>query len=180
MAAGIFSYQKLKWMNSQYVRSMPDSQLADRLLPVLINSGQTLVHDFELQQLGRIVPHIKERMELLNDVPVQLEFLFKRPFERDLQQMVSKHVEKAQIGPILDLTADKFENLKDFSAPAIETSLKEVVDTLGLQMGGVFICVRVAILGKKATPPLAPSIEILGKDEAIKRLKEAKVLVESL
>jgi glutamyl-tRNA synthetase len=179
-SAGVFSYKKLNWMNAQYVRNMTDKVLADRLIPILLGAGHTISEPAEVEKLVKIVPHIKERMERLTDAPVQLEFLFKQPFERDMGQMLSKQVQKADISKILAATEEKFAKLATFDAPAIDTALKEIVEELGLPMGGVFICVRVALLGKKATPPLAPSIEILGSKEALKRIEEAKLLAEKL
>ena len=177
MSAGVFSYKKLSWMNAQYLRAMPDANLAKVLQPVLIAAGHSLNSETVLK-LEQIVPHIKERMELLTDGPPQLEFLFKTPFQRDLSQMLSKQVQKSDISRILSAAEDKFAKITNFIAPAIDTALKEIVEETGLAMGGVFICVRVALLGKKATPPLAPSIEILGQKEAINRLKETKLLSE--
>lgn len=180
MSAGVFSYKKLNWMNSQYLRKLPDVELAIRLRPLLVGAGHSINDEADFAKLEKIVPHIKERMELLTDAAAQLEFLFKHPFKRDLDQMLSKNVQKGEILTILNSTEKKLLNLSSFEAPAIDTALKEIVEELGLAMGAVFICIRVALLGKKATPPLAPSIAILGKDEAIKRLQEAMMLAEKL
>ena len=119
-------------------------------------------------------------MERLTDAAPQLEFLFKEPFARELQQLFSKQVQKPEAATILKLAATKLGSLEDFSPVKIDSTLREIVEETSLPMGGVFIAVRVSVLGKKATPPLAESISVLGREETVKRLQEAESLVKNL
>ena len=178
MAAGVFSYQKLNWMNSQYLRKLSDEDLASRVLPYLLEAGHRVAGREE--KLTAIIPHLKERMERLTDAAPQLEFLFKEPFARELQQLFSKQVQKPEAATILKLAATKLGSLEDFSPVKIDSTLREIVEETSLPMGGVFIAVRVSVLGKKATPPLAESISVLGREETVKRLQEAESLVKNL
>lgn len=183
-SAGVFAYEKLNWMNAQYLRALDNDDLCKRLLPYLEKDGLKVETEEKRKTLQFIVPHIKERIEKLNEASPLLEFLFKEPFERDLKLLFSKQVGKNEALAILDNGVEKLQSLGDFSGPSTESAqlvdqaLKQVANELGLPMGGVFIAIRIAVTGKKITPPLIESILALGKSETIKRLREARALVE--
>ncbi len=178
-AAGIFAYDKLNWMNAQYLRALPDKELAARFLPFLQRDGLTISSPKDLELLDFITPHIKERVERLDQAAPLLELLFKEPFERELSLIFSKHIGKEKAVAILDKAAEKLQSLANFSGPEIDAALRAVVSELGLPMGGVFITVRIAVTGKKITPPLIESILALGQTETLKRLREARPLIEA-
>jgi len=178
-AAGIFAYDKLNWMNAQYLRALPDAELARRIRPFLQRDGLKVETESEQKLLEYIVPHIKERIERLDQAAPLLEFLFKEPFERDLSQMFSKHVDKEKAVRILDKGGEKLQSLANFTGPEVDSALRAAVEELGLPMGAIFSTVRIAVTGKKITPPLIESILALGPEVTLRRLKEARSLVEA-
>jgi len=178
-SAGVFAYDKLDWMNAQYLRALPAQELAARLTPYLTAAGLEVLSDPAKATLEFIAPHISERIERLDQAAPLLEFLFKEPFVREMKLLFSKQVGKPEALRILDTLADKFESLEEFSAATVDKALKDAVLELGLPMGGVFIAVRIAVTGKKITPPLVESILALGKAKVVERLKATRPLVEA-
>jgi glutamyl-tRNA synthetase len=177
-SAGVFAYDKLDWMNAQYLRALTGDELAERLIPYLLAAGHDIESNSAREQLRFIAPYISERIERLDQAPPLLEFLFKKPFVRELEQLFSKHVTPARAPEILDFVANKLETLPSFSRESVDQALKDCVAELNLPMGAIFIAVRIAVTGKKITPPLVESIIALGQQETSKRLRDTISLVK--
>jgi glutamyl-tRNA synthetase len=75
--------------------------------------------------------------------------------------------------PMLAAADEALATLEPFEAAAIETALREAADGLGLKPRQAFQPVRVAVTGSKVSPGLFESIELLGRDEALERLRSA-------
>jgi glutamyl-tRNA synthetase len=174
-AGGIFSYEKLKWMNGIYIRSLTAADLEARLRPFLVSAG---LHVDE-EKLKRITPHIQPRLELLPDAIPLVEFLFKDTIERDLSAMLKKGMDAATAREICSRGAEALAALPAFDAASIEAALRKLAEDFGLASGPVFTVVRIAITGQKVTPPLFESIFALGQPESVHRLKETADLLAS-
>ena len=61
---------------------------------------------------------------------------------------------------------------KDFTRGAIETALRPIAEKVGLKVGPMLSVIRVAVTGKKITPPLFESLEALGKEVTLERIRE--------
>jgi glutamyl-tRNA synthetase len=173
-AGGIFSYDKLKWMNGMYIRNLTPEDLAARLRPFLEGAGL----DVDDERLTRIVPHIQSRMELLPDAIPLVEFLFKDTIERDLGAMLKKGTDAAKAREVSVKAADALQALPAFEVANIEAALRQVADESGVPSGVVFTVVRIAITGKKVTPPIFESVFALGQAESVQRLKETAELLK--
>ncbi|MBL8296259.1 MAG: glutamate--tRNA ligase [Bryobacterales bacterium] len=167
-AGGVFSYDKLKWMNGMYIRSLTPKDLEGRLRPFLAAAGLA-VDDVKLQ---RIVPHIQPRLELLPDAIPLVEFLFKETIERDLGAMLKKGIDAAKAREICARAADAFQALPEFDASSAEAALRALAEEFGLAAGPVFTVIRIALTGQKVTPPLFESIYALGREQSVRRLRE--------
>ena len=115
---------------------------------------------------------VKERVKVIPEILPMVRFLFEDDIEIEVDSMITKKVDKATATSIIEATIAKFETMEDFSLAEIEKNLKEVVSDLELKMGAVFVTVRIAVTGAKATPPLFDSILALGKEKVLKRLSE--------
>jgi len=172
-AGGVFSYEKLKWMNGMYIRALAPDELAKRLTPFLERAGLVV----DNAKLARIAPHVQERMELLPDAVPFIDFLFKESIERDMPSMLKKGMDAPTAATICAKTAEALESLPAFETPAIEAAIRATAEALGLQPGNAFLVIRIAITGKKVTPPLFESIYALGAPQAIARLRETAALL---
>lgn len=168
-AGGVFSYDKLKWMNGMYIRSLAPADLQSRLKPFLTAAGL----DVDDTKLERITPHIQPRLELLPDAIPLVSFLFKDKIDRDIPAMLKKGMDAATAKRICERAAEMFAELPSFDAASAEAALRKLAEEFGLATGPVFIVIRIAITGQKVTPPLFESIYALGQQQSIQRLEEA-------
>ncbi|MDX2153308.1 MAG: glutamate--tRNA ligase [Bryobacteraceae bacterium] len=172
-AGGMFSYDKLKWMNGMYIRSLALEELERRLRVFLLAAG-VAVDD---EKLKRITPHIQQRMEVLPDAVPLVEFLFKDKIERDLGAMLKKGMDVAKAREICLRGAEAVAALTPFDAAGIEAACRKLAEEMGLASGPVFTVFRIAVTGQKVTPPLFESIYALGQAESVQRLRETADLL---
>jgi glutamyl-tRNA synthetase len=160
-------------MNGVYIRKLPVADLEKRLQPFLAAAGLQV----DEEKLTRITPHIQARLELLADAVPLVDFLFRNEIERDLTAMLKKGMDAVRAREICEKTAEALAALRTFEAASIEAALRETADQSGVPSGPVFTVVRIAITGKKVTPPLFESIYALGQTQSIRRLKETAELL---
>lgn len=172
-AAAVFSFEKLNWMNGMYIRSMPNDELVKRIRPHLEQAGFTI--DDAL--LTAITPHIKERMTVLTEAPSLVEFLFNPQLEPDIAAMMQKNVDAAKATEILSAVRAELSTAESFVLTSIEALLKRVAEKLSLNPGVVMLTTRIAVTGRKATPPLLESIEVLGRARSLSNIDRALVML---
>jgi glutamyl-tRNA synthetase len=172
-AGGVFSYEKLNWMNGVYIRNLTPDELELRLRPFLTHTGLSV----DSEKLRRIVPQIQPRLQLLPDAVPLVDFLFQDAIERDLPAMLKKGMDAPKAREICQAAAEKLTALATFEAPAIEAALREVAEAAGGKSGPVFTVIRIAVTGKTVTPPLFESIYALGQQQTVNRLRETVALL---
>jgi glutamyl-tRNA synthetase len=154
--APVFDPVKLDWMNGEYIRQMDNEMLKDRIMK-FIGDG------YSESLVMKTIPFIKERIKRLSDYVPLTEFLFKAPetYEVDLKSK----------SDLFKKIAARLETVADWKADKIGEAMMAVCEETQTKRGEFFMLVRVAITGKKISPPLNDSMEILGKEESLKRLK---------
>ncbi len=172
-AGGVFSYDKLKWMNGVYIRNLSAPDLQARLRPFLVSASLQI----DDEKLTRIIPHIQPRLELLPDAVSLIDFLFKDHIDRDLGSMLKKGMDAPAASAICNKAADRLTEIPTFDAASIEAVLRQVAEESSAKIGPVFTVVRIAVTGKTVTPPLFESIFALGRAQTVQRLKETANLL---
>ena len=117
-------------------------------------------------------PLVQERSTVLSDAALMLRFLFvdDAAFAPD-PDAAGKNL-GADAAPVLEAALTSLDALDKWSAPQIETALKEaLVDGLGLKPRKAFAPVRVAVTGRTVSPPLYESMELLGRERSLARLR---------
>ncbi|MDH4208903.1 MAG: glutamate--tRNA ligase, partial [Anaerolineae bacterium] len=159
----VFSRQKLDWMNGVYIRGLGQHDLAARLLPYLLQAG--LKADEEM--VGRLVPLVQERMKVLHDAVELLDFFFKEDLDYQTDWLVGKKMDTADSLEALRRVIDVLEHVPSFDEEALEKSLRELTEQLGLKAGQLFGIIRVAVTGKQVAPPLFGTLSILGLERTL-------------
>jgi glutamyl-tRNA synthetase len=167
----MFDNQKLEALNGWYIRQLPPEELARRLQPFLARAGHP---DADLDLLTRAAPLIAERITRLDQGPDMLGFLLEEQVQLDPEEAAKVLTEEAR--GFLDAVAKVLEPLEPWSAEAIERALRELADERGLKPRKAFQPVRLAVTGRLVSPPLFESIELLGRDRTLARLKRARDL----
>ena len=156
-----FDYQKLDWMNGVYLRELSPEEYAHRLLLWLGENG----YDWDAELVTRAAPLVQEKIAKLSEFPGFAGFLFG-----------NVEPDSADLGggaPMLAAADAALASLEPFEATAIETALRAAADRLGLKPRQAFQPIRVAVTGSKVSPGLFESIELLGRETTLSRLRAA-------
>ncbi len=169
-AAAVFSMDKLKWLNGQYIKEMPAGKLTDLIVPFLKDRGY-LSADFDRQRLEKIVDLFKVRMSTLTDFLEWADFVFVDKLtvgDEVRQQHLSNDRSKE-----FQILSERVNRLDTFDAASLEKTFRDLVAELGIQASELVHPVRVALTGKTIGPGLFDTMAILGKEKTVQRLREA-------
>lgn len=158
--APIFDLVKLEWMNGIYVRQKSIRQLADQILEFYMKKNINL----DKKIVEKTIPLIQERIKKLSDYLPLCEFFFQ-------PQLTSEVGILSANKDLFKKISEKLSLVSDWKANIIGEKMMELVKKEKMKAGEFFMILRMAITGKKITPPLNESMEILGKDECLKRIK---------
>jgi glutamyl-tRNA synthetase len=156
-----FDYEKLDWLNGVYLRALDPEQYADELVAYLRGEG----YDWDEELVRRAAPIVQEKIERFGQFPEFAGFLF-REVEPDPALLDGG-------APVISAARDQLADVDPFSAAEIETALRELAAELDLSPRKAFEPIRIAVTGSKVSPGLFESIELLGKDETLRRLSAA-------
>jgi glutamyl-tRNA synthetase len=168
----IFDVEKLDWINGVYIRDMSPSEFVDRMVPWLEAAGLATADDVAGRRswFERLAPLVSERIKRMDEIAAKSAFLFSMPeIEESAREKV---LAKEDAGRAL-AAASLILAECDWTAESIEAALRELPEQLELKPKVVFQAVRVAITGSTVSPPLFESLELLGRDESVKRLDTA-------
>jgi glutamyl-tRNA synthetase len=154
-AGARFDWEKLNWINGEYIRRLDDEELVRRLQPFLPRLDETTIR--------RAVAALKTRMTKLADAADLLEYLWTDPQPPALE------------AEAMDFIRAAIATLKDVSwePAAIHEKLLAVVETAGAKPNKVFMPIRLAVTGKKISPPIDYTLALLPKEVAMSRLQRA-------
>jgi glutamyl-tRNA synthetase len=154
-----FDYAKLDWMNGVYLRELTADQYAERLLTWVREQG----YDWPDELVRAAAPIVQEKISRLDEFPAFAGFLF-HDVEPDPALLDA---------PILRAAEGALAAIDPWSADGIEAALKRLCDELGEKPRVVYMPIRVAVTGSAVSPGLYESLELLGKEEALSRIRAA-------
>jgi glutamyl-tRNA synthetase len=167
----VFDLDKLHWLNGHYIREMPADEMAERILPYLVEADVVPepVTDADRSMVRRATPLVQERIGLLSEAVGMMGFLFVDKVDLD-PDAAAKQLGPDQ-RPVVEAARNALVDLAEWSASAIESALRAaLVEGLGLKPKNAFGPVRVAVTGRTVSPPLFESLELLGKERSLARL----------
>ncbi|MFR9800819.1 glutamate--tRNA ligase [Pseudonocardia sp. RS010] len=167
--AARFDLKKAEAINAAHLRALEPADFARRLVPYLSAEGVAVSGDDPV--LAAAAPLVQERSQVLSDAARMLRFLFVAEEDFVLDADAAAKTLGPDAVPVLAAAVKGLEQVEDWSAAAIEESLKaSLVDGLGLKPRKAFGPVRVAVSGRTVSPPLYESMELLGRDRSMRRL----------
>ena len=184
-APAVFNIEKLTWMNGVYIRSMAAEELAERLLPFLERPADEggladdVARPLDRAYLGRIIPLVQERIKRLDDGAELVGFFLEEPSAYDPSQVQQKGMDVAGTAGALTAASARVEALDAWTSDALEGVLRPLAVELGVKTGQLFGTLRVAVTGRTAAPPLFETMEVLGRDRCLARMRRALAAVES-
>ncbi len=169
----IFDLKKLGWLNGHYIRSLPTAELADRIVAFHVQAG-ALAADPPAQHVEIIraaTPLVAERISLLSETVPMLAFLLAGDDEFTVDDEARATLPQDAPG-ILGAALVALNELSFWEHDAIHRTLRAVlVDEMGLKPRVAFGPVRVAVTGKRVSPPLFESMELLGREVSLRRIE---------
>jgi glutamyl-tRNA synthetase len=164
-----FDLKKAEAINADHMRLLPVEELTHRVVPFLQAAGVVTdpVDDADAQLLELAMPLVAERMNKLTEAAPMLGFLFTDELEQvDEIDEAGRDVVRA--------AHEALAALGTWSTADIEAALRQaLVEKLGLKPRLAFGPVRIAVTGRKVSPPLFESLELLGRDRSLARLASA-------
>jgi len=163
-AGAKFDIQKAQWFNQQYLRAKSDDELASYLLDSLKKEGI----DCSREKATKIAAVMKERVTFPNDFWAQGKFFFYSPTSFD-EGIVSKKWNDDAVR-FIGAYKDAVSTVSSFDALNAKSTLEEVSASTGIGTGKILQALRLSITGAGAGPDLMMIMEIIGKDEVVKRI----------
>jgi glutamyl-tRNA synthetase len=163
------NFAKLDHFNATHIRMLQTEDLAERVKPYFLHEG-LVVDDIKLL---KIVPLIRERLVTLDDCLPFAAWFFKESIQPNPIDLIAKDLTAADSLIIFRQACEIIINLPFITPANSEPPMRALVEQLGLSPSQVFGILRAAITGQIVSPPLFDSMEIVGKEKVLERIKNA-------
>lgn len=162
-----FDLDKARWFNHQYLISKSNAELAQLLLPILVENGISTT----VEKLETLVSITKDRCHFIKDFVPQLSFFFEAPTEYD--ETVVKKRWNSETPAQLNSISEILSNTIPFDKTIAHDNVMDYIQKNGLNTGAVMNCLRLSIVGAAKGPDLFEIIEFIGVAETISRVNKA-------
>jgi glutamyl-tRNA synthetase len=160
---------KALWLNGMHLRALPVEELARALKPFIQAAG------FEISdaKLLAMTPLIQERIKTLRDVlTVGNFFLVDELPPYQASELIPQKGDAKMAAAALQKGLDALGTV-EFTHEAIEQALRSAAKEMGVKAGQLFQPIRVAVCGRKEAPPLFQTLEVLGRETCLRRIRQA-------
>jgi glutamyl-tRNA synthetase len=164
-SGSVFDMTKLVWMNGHYIRALTIDALTDRVMPYT---------RYSREQARAVLPILQDRLKLLSEFDDLASFFFAEP-GYDVSLFPTKQMSRAEL-------RDRLERARAWHAAqpwpwdkeAWEAGIRRLAEDEGFKKAGdLFMLLRVAVTGRKESPPLFETMQILGRDASLARMDAA-------
>ncbi len=178
----MFNKEKLEWMNGQYMQNMPVPELAGRLAEWLEKPEAEgglpdhIQRPLDLEYTASIVPLVRERVKLLPEARDMMAFFYlPAGVDPDADALAGKTLkdDRARAQLLASESLVTAERLESWTVEALTEAYSSLAERLEASRRDLFGLIRVAVTGRTVAPPLFETMEILGKDRCVLRLREA-------
>ncbi|TLS68589.1 glutamate--tRNA ligase [Mariprofundus erugo] len=162
-AAARFDQQKLDWLNAHWLREADAAAIVDevaRLLAVDTAAGP---------DLAAVIPALQERSKNLVELAEGARFFYVAPTSYQ-EQAVKKNFRDSS-WPLLESFISAIEAMEDYSGAAVHAQIQSICEAEGVNMGKLAQPVRILVSGGPVSPPIDLTLDLLGKDETLARLR---------
>jgi len=162
-----FDLDKCLWLNGQYVHQMSLERFGELSLPFLANAN---IKTPDKDYLLRVLALVRERVKLFQEVPQWVDYFFTDDYPYDPSAVAKALGKPGALDRLAQLT-EAFREIPDWSAEALEATLKGAAAKAGLKTGEFIHPARVAVSGRAIGPSLYHMLEVLGRDRVLSRLE---------
>jgi len=165
-----FDMKKLEAINGDKIRALTIDEFLDWSLPFLTKAGVVSGSADEIALVKLALPLIQERIIMLSEVPAMLKFLFVKNFEVEADSLAKITDDASK--QVLERSLKELEPLATWTHESIEAALRSsLIEEMGLKPRIAFGAVRIATTGSTISPPLFESMELLGKEASLARIR---------
>ncbi|MEU8169510.1 glutamate--tRNA ligase [Micromonospora sp. NPDC049004] len=173
-----FDEKKLRAFNGEYIRALPVPEFIDACQPWLTGTG-TLApppwqpEEFDADAFAAVAPLAQTRIAVLSEIVPNVDFLFlASPL---IDEAAWTKTMKDGSADLLDSAVAAFEALESWDAESLKSTLEAVGAERGLKLGKTQAPVRVAVTGRTVGLPLFESLEVLGRERTLTRMRAARL-----
>ncbi|MGW4245670.1 glutamate--tRNA ligase [Nocardia sp. NPDC004722] len=168
-----FDQKKADALNGEHIRRLTPGDFAHRLREYLTQHGH-IGAEIDEKLFETAADLVQTRMKVLSEGWDLLKFLFIKPEDFVIDEAAKAKNLKADAAPVLQATVKALEGVSEWTAVPLEEALKgALIEDLGLKPNKAFAPVRVAVTGSHISPPLYESLELLGRELTLDRLRAA-------
>jgi len=171
-SASVFNPDKLNWLNAHYIKTGDPERLADLLLPHLSSRAVSTLNG---PGLVDVVRTLQERAQTLEEMADRSVFYYNAPASYDEAALAK--FDKAHLAAVYGVVAGKLSAAGAASAAEFDQIFKDICTENGWKMGQVGQPVRIALSGGTQAPGIGEIIQVLGAEEAVRRINAARELV---
>ena len=174
-SAGVFDLQKLLALNADHIQAATPAALAPQLRPFLAARG---VQEPPEDYLQAVIETLQTRSKTLLEMADGARFYFQKEIRYD-DKAAQKFLKPAIKEPLAFLIT-QLEELDRFTESAVENAFVKTMDKTGLKLGKIAQPVRVALTGTTVSPGIFEIIQVLGREETLKRLDQAVAFISRI
>lgn len=170
------NFQKLDHFNATHIRLLTTEDLAARLKPYFTRQNLVVNDD----TLLKIIPLIRERLTTLDDCLAFGSFFFLDQVNPTPEDLIAKGLDAKGSAEIAKKSYEILSGLSSIDHATAEPPLRAYVESSGLNANQIFGVLRVATTGQKVSPPLFESMEIIGREKCLQRIKHSIEILEHI
>lgn len=167
-AASAFNTEKLLWINQHYIKKADPAHLARLLSP---HMGELGIDPASGPDLVEVVRAQQERAQTLVEM-AEISAFFYRDYEAFEEKAAKKHLRAVALEP-LRVMREQLAGIDDWAGETLHQAVIDVSESLELKMGKVAQPLRVAVVGRAASPGIDVTLELVGKDASLRRIDRA-------
>ena len=163
------NFTKFDHFNGLHIRVLTDEDLESRIEPFFVRAGLAP----SKEKLLKITPILKERLGTLDDAVDMAGFFFRDEVIPIYDDLIAKGLTAEQSAEAAQKAYDLLNGFPTIELTVVELPMRELAEKLNLSLGQFFGIIRVAVTGQKVSPPLFESMEIIGREVVLERIKSA-------
>jgi glutamyl-tRNA synthetase len=169
------NYSKLDHFNGLHIRALSLDDLSARLSPFFEKAGLSP----DRAQLRTIAPLIQERIRTLEEAVEIAGFFFRPAVSPAAGALAGKGMTMADSAAAARRALAILQGLPEIAPATAEEPLRQLAREMGLEVGQLFGILRIAVTGQPVSPPLLESMQIVGRDEVLRRIQRAAETLEA-